>query len=106
MLRKIQDGDLRYDALMFWCPGCAENDGSGLHILPVSGETGARSRWDFDGNFEFPTLNPSILTKMTNFVCHSFLRNGVFEFLGDCTHSMAGHQVPIGELPEWVIRDD
>ena len=30
--------------------------------------------------------------------CHSFVRNGKIEFLGDCTHDMAGQTV---DLPIW-----
>jgi hypothetical protein len=35
-------------------------------------------------------------------VCHSFLTDGVFHFLGDCTHPYAGQQVPLPELPDWL----
>lgn len=34
--------------------------------------------------------------------CHSFLRNGVWDFLGDCAHPMANKQVPMVPLPKWV----
>ncbi|HRZ02382.1 MAG TPA: DUF6527 family protein [Burkholderiaceae bacterium] len=30
--------------------------------------------------------------------CHSFVRDGQIEFLGDCTHALAGQTVP---LPAW-----
>lgn len=108
MVRHVQDGELRYDALMFCCPGCADGGSSGLHILPIrgSGDTGARPSWTWDGNLAAPTMDPSILTRMSEgFVCHSYLRSGVFEYLSDCTHQLVGQHVPLPPLPEWVIRE-
>ena len=75
---------------VFRCPGCGE-----AHMIKVP-------VWSFDGNFERPTISPSIKATNPNsepsFVCHSFVRNGQIEFLGDCTHSLAGKTV---DLPEW-----
>lgn len=111
LIRHVTDGDLTYDALMFWCPGCEViTDGhkvGGLHMLPVS-DAGGRPQWAWDGNLDSPTLEPSILSRTGpdgGFVCHSFLRAGVFEFLGDCTHSLAGQHVPIPALPQWVLDE-
>ena len=36
--------------------------------------------------------------------CHSFLRAGVWDFLGDCAHHLAGQQVPMVDLPEWLVE--
>ena len=111
-LRTIDDHGRTYTALAFWCPGCeqVDNDGHrhrGLHMLPVN-STWKTPSWGFDGNLDAPTLSPSILTRSgpdgVN-VCHSFLRAGVFEFLGDCTHQYAGQQVSIPDLPDWVVRE-
>lgn len=30
-------------------------------------------------------------------ICHCFVRNGMIEFLGDCTHKLSGQTVPIPE---------
>ena len=105
-----RDGDLLYDSIMVWCPGCEflDEDGEprgGLHMLPIS-EPGS-PKWDFDGNLDAPTLAPSILTRTNRpeeFICHSFLRAGVFEYLGDCTHHLANQQVPIPPLPDWALH--
>ena len=109
MLRTVQDGELRYEALMFWCPGCEViTDGckvGGLHMLPVNTDAGGKPRWTFNGDLIRPTLDPSILTRTGpdgSFVCHSYLRNGVFEFFSDCTHQYAGQHVGIPDLPSWV----
>jgi hypothetical protein len=32
-------------------------------------------------------------------VYHYFLRAGVIEYLGDCTHEMRGQRVPLPDLP-------
>jgi len=33
-------------------------------------------------------------------ICHSFIRDGKIQFLGDCTHALAGQTVDLPELPE------
>lgn len=35
-------------------------------------------------------------------VCHCFVADGAMQFLGDCTHALAGQTVPI---PEWPRPD-
>lgn len=89
-------------AYWFWCPGC--ND---AHRV-VDGPNG----WTWDGNETAPTFSPSILVTFDvtdrpdlSRRCHSFLRGGVWEFLGDCTHAMAGQRVPMVPLPEWLSDD-
>lgn len=107
----VNDHGTVYESLAFWCPGCDMNGRGGLHMLPVNTGGIKSPSWDFDGDLELPTLSPSILTRMSfrngneNFVCHSFLKAGVFEFLGDCTHQYANQKVPIPDLPDWFVRD-
>lgn len=36
--------------------------------------------------------------------CHSFLQNGMWQFLGDSAHSLAGKTVPMVPLPGWYAR--
>lgn len=124
-LRGINAPEGRYEAIVLWCPGCAQpyadatedEHHSGLHMLPVSGA--AKTQWTFDGNLELPTLSPSILTRSDHkrrringetvdagpFVCHSFLVAGVWQFLGDCTHPLVNQHVPVVPLPDWVVRE-
>lgn len=105
-IRKVNDHGVTYDCLAFVCPGCAEDrGGSGLHMLPVN-TTEKSPSWDWDGNLDAPTLNPSILTgKDSPNICHSFLRVGRFEFLGDSTHSLAGKTVDLPDLPDWFTEE-
>lgn len=80
----------------FWCPGCERNHWVG---------TG----WTWDGNREAPTVSPSLLTRYPGpdagldgappAVCHLFIRAGKLEFLGDCTHHLAGQTVPMEPRP-------
>lgn len=109
---KANPGHLRFD-----CPGCG-----GPHIVNLTGQ----HAWAFNGDFERPTLSPSVLVRTGHYcnrppvpgncacdfqqrfpdedpwdwpcsICHSYVREGRIEFLNDCTHSLAGQTV---ELPE------
>ena len=56
--------------------------------------------WSFDGNYETPTFSPSMGSNLRKVVephpvCHSFLQDGVWKFLADCTHEMANQHVPM-----------
>jgi len=107
--------------LQFECPGCRET-----HAVSISG---GHPGWTFNGDFERPTLSPSVLVRTGHYcntppvpgdcacdfqerypeedpwewpcaVCHSFVRDGQIQFLGDCTHALAGQTVDLPELPE------
>lgn len=108
MSRMVNDHGVEYQCLMFVCPGCALDGHTGLHMLPVN-TNAASPAWTWDGNLEAPTLDPSILTNgregSVGARCHSYLRAGVFEFLGDCEHALVGQHVPMPDLPEWVVNE-
>lgn len=76
-----------------WCPACDD---------PVRID----DTWGWNGDLARPTFTPSILTRFTmrgcEHVCHSFLTDGIWHFLGDCTHDKAGQDVPMVDLPAWV----
>ncbi len=81
--------------------------GTGLHLIPVN-TTAKTPSWSWNGNPDLPTISPSILTHSgpDGFnVCHSFLTDGVFHFLGDCSHQLAGKEAGIPDLPEWFIEE-
>lgn len=111
----VDDHGVKYNALMFVCPGCQaagrkDRPGyDGLHMLPVNAPGIDKPSWEWDGNLESPTLSPSILTREgvlgKNGVCHSFLKAGVFEFLTDSTHPLSGQKVSLPDLPDWAVRD-
>lgn len=80
---------------LFDCPGCKMP-----HVVYVT--THDRPSWTFNGDLDRPTFSPSVSVQWEereeSRVCHSFVRDGKIQFLGDCTHSLAGQTV---ELPEW-----
>lgn len=88
-----------YGYLLLWCPGC-----DGVHMITVSRSDGAET-WLWDGDTEAPTVSPSILVNTGHAhpgkdVCHSFVRDGQWEYLTDSTHSMAGCTVPMVPMPD------
>lgn len=111
----------RRDTLLgFRCPGCAST-----HYIQHGAEDGPN--WSWNGSLEKPTFMPSVLVSGTNFtekgqadfdawhadgcpprggakfesapfVCHSFVTDGRIQYLGDCTHALAGQTV---DMPPW-----
>lgn len=96
----------------FWCPGCEE-----MHQVTVQDEVNRQGPiWGFNGNFDRPTFTPSILVRWSEpsdvpeefddtskdkwMACHSFVIDGQIQFLGDCTHPLAGQTVPLEPLKE------
>lgn len=82
---------------VFHCPGCERP-----HTVRVKGD----GAWGWNGDVERPTLTPSVFVNapgpyFTDSApsCHSFVNDGHIQFLGDCSHAMAGETVP---LPEWT----
>jgi len=110
--------------VMFWCPGC-----DGAHSVSVNSGIPGRD-WAFNGDGDKPTFSPSVLvtsTKLTEkgdldidqwrkdgypkhedgfkfdskpSVCHSFVTDGRIQFLGDCTHALAGQTVDLPDFDE------
>ena len=110
-------------SLRFLCPGCGES-----HDVNIAeGHPG----WEFNGDFERPTLSPSVLVRRGHYcnnppvpgdcacdfqqrfpdeepwdwpcgVCHSFVRDGRIEFLTDCTHALAGQTVELLEIKDAI----
>lgn len=103
------------------CPGC-----NTTHTLNTNPER--RPCWGFNGDFEKPTFTPSILERSGHYcwqdgkpasecmycndpefkddksplcyICHSFVTDGMIQFLGDCTHKLAGQTVPLLDFEE------
>lgn len=106
----LNDQTESYKAIMLWCPGCEKTTSlvyvrGGLHLLPVTGDPTKRPVWGWNGDLEKVTLSPSILTRNGDDICHSFLKDGVWDFLPDSTHKYAGQKVPMVPLPEWAVRN-
>lgn len=97
------------------CPGCNAH-----HVLATVKPQNNGALWGFNGDMEKPTFNPSLLIRSVenippvtsenieqwrekpweqtrvDTVCHSFIIDGMIQFLGDCTHHLANQTV---ELP-------
>lgn len=107
--------------LMFWCLGC--DMAHHIHHGPGNGP-----RWTWNGDANKPTFSPSILVRWeqgdppatdpeiaekirrgeivqrrVNKVCHTFVTAGRIQYLGDCTHALAGQTI---DLPEWPPEDE
>lgn len=102
------------------CPGCKTT-----HTLNTDPSRPGPC-WGFNGDFEKPTFTPSILERSGHYcwndgkpaseclycndpdfaddkhklcyICHSFVRDGMIQFLSDCTHDMAGQTVPLEDF--------
>jgi len=88
-----------------WCPGCDE-----AHRPVIADEDGHEPPgpvWGWDGNLTAPTFTPSVLVQggPKNSVCHSFIRNGRWEFLADSTHHLAGQTVDMVPVPDWLTME-
>lgn len=97
-LRTVENG-----YIYFFCPACER-----AHVIGVSNDKGPI--WSFNNNGDAPTFNPSILVNANGTnpnvpICHSFVRNGFIQYLGDCTHSMAGKTVELPDLNEPVLLE-
>lgn len=114
VLRVIEGGRLG-----FWCAGCQK-----MHAVRIAP---APEPWGFNGNYDAPTFSPSVLVTGRDFTaagkaaydawcesgcpnpapefesadtrCHSFVRDGQIQFLGDCTHALAGKTVSLEAPP-------
>lgn len=77
-------------------------------MIPVirRGSRSASARrpvWSWNGDTEKPTLKPSILTRgggdMSE-VCHTWVNDGMVQYLEDSTHEFAGQTRPLLDVEE------
>lgn len=79
------------------CPGCGNYHSA--NVLPE----GDAAPWEWDGSYDRPTLHPSVkVTDGDGAVCHFFLRDGVADFCGDCTHENAGKKIPLAPVRSYA----
>lgn len=103
------DGRDLGDVLYVWCPGC-----DSLHGPCVRKGVDERPVWTWNGDLDAPGVEPSILVTLSwnhpdtgpqERRCHSFLRDGRWQFLTDSTHDLAGKTVDAVPLPDWVVSE-
>lgn len=114
---QTRDGAADGRGCWVWCPGCDMAHRPmivGAHgDVPLSHDgSGSGPVWDWNGrDDEGFGISPSLLVRGGTpgpaggeGVCHSFLKNGLWEFLGDSTHALAGQTVPMVPLPDWLVQ--
>ena len=92
-------GQLR--GYLVFCPGCQQ--GHLFHTEPWGRDGTPGPVWEFNGDCLKPTFSPSMLINASRpeSRCHSFVREGQIQFLGDCHHAMAGTTVDLPDVSEW-----
>lgn len=119
----IDDHGKVYPAYYWWCPGCvawadmqpegSTASGIGTHLFHVP-------PWTFDNDdMERPSFSASYLQNgilanpdadrkhfPNGYVgsprCHSFVKNGMIQYLSDSEHPLAGQTVPMAPVPAWL----
>lgn len=103
------------EGLWLWCPGCTDT-----HRIVIDGPMA----WQWNGDTTRPTITPSIRVSGVQWapdqafhkprhhvadgeqiICHSFVTDGQWRFLADCTHDLAGQEVPLAPLPDGLDDD-
>ena len=91
---ELEDGG---KGVVFFCPGC----GYYHHFIVAHGTDTTKPLWTWNESYEKPTFSPSIAVNMsTERPCHSFVRDGKIQYLGDCTHDLRGQTVDMKAI-EW-----
>lgn len=99
MAKKFYIADEDQTRLYFYCPGC-ECD----HMIQIAGAAHGPV-WDFNGNYECPTVSPSIRTfNPTNnqTICHFYINHGQIQYLNDCVHRLAGQSVDMKDIDSFA----
>lgn len=83
---------LSNNQLIYYCEGCDQ-----LHAVDAD-------RWNWNKSTEKPTLSPSVLHRFLDSKtrCHYFIKDGMIQFLNDCTHHMKGKTVKLKNYKEQI----
>ncbi len=93
-----QKGEKIGERIWIWCPGCEEAHALRVNAVPPN------TSWTWNGSLESPTFSPSLFVSGAK-VCHSYIKEGRIQFLGDCGHDLAGQTVALPELPGWLAKE-
>lgn len=80
--------------LVFYCPGCECN-----HWVNIDASREGPI-WSFNGDYYNPTFLPSVHVYTPNKVCHSFIKDGMIEFLSDSYHKLKGQTVNLPDMED------
>lgn len=98
---RTQDETGSKGQITFWCPGCKMG-----HTIAYGGD----QTWTWNGDVNRPTFTPSVLANgfpnpetpewnAKHPRCHTFVTDGMIQYLSDCEHELAGQTVPMMPLP-------
>lgn len=92
--------EMREGMFYFECPGCKYGHAFYTKNGPIS--NGVEQLWQFNGDLDKPTISPSLDVCRDDPTrrCHSWVKNGMIEFLTDSHHELKGQTVPIPELED------
>ena len=81
----------------FHCPGCKME-----HVVHTETVNRLNARWTYNQRPQEPTFHPSVKVTWSDpetgkvmRTCHSFVQGGKIRFLADCSHALAGKEVPL-----------
>jgi len=102
------------ERISFICPACNEE-----HSIPaLIGPNLKDQHWGWNGDFEKPTIRPSVDLKIGSYAtpgfdwkaagfekdpsvkCHSVITDGRISFCNDCSHSMKNKTMDLPEIPK------
>lgn len=94
-IKHVWDGTIHCHYL---CPGCG-------YVHAFSPKVHA-----YNGDGNNPTISPSLLhnNPQGHHTCHSYIKNGMIQFLDDCWHTLKGKTVELPQYdeskldPKWV----
>ena len=99
----------------FYCPGCkcshmVNNSWKiNLDTNTISPSVLVKENWSMSDDWDYKSapknedgsLKKNSDGKISGAIksprCHSFVRNGMIQYLGDCTHGLAGKTIPMEE---------
>ena len=98
MKAKWADNDESKGRVWIECPGCKHP-----HVLATTIPQSNGAKWSFNKDMDKPTFSPSLLVWSDGIPsegipatrCHSFIRDGKIQFLGDCTHELKNQTVDL-----------
>lgn len=109
--------------LIYWCDGCDCHHS-------IRWGVGDGPRWTWNSEVNKPTFSPSVLYKREMwvppvtpsnleewkknpwpqekqmFICHTFITDGMVQYLDDCSHHLKGQTVPIPVMPGYNKDED
>ena len=92
------DGKVFKTQYQYWCKGCGFE-----HAFSLKSEGGNH---DFNMDLDNPTVNPSLLQNFTpGKTCHSFIKDGMIQYLSDCWHELRGQTIELPNIEETPLNN-